>query len=545
MGKPRTLSQYFVKNLIAFLLAIVVLIVLFNFTTIRLFNNFVQKNVVLTISDHLLKTAGLMMLSLTDLQNVANKNLENVLNSMYQQFKSNPNLSDDEIETLLNQLLQTNESIHWYLINKDGIIERTNYPNDIGLDLKKNKIYWEKLSSLQPGQKQFDPVTFETRTNLPRSFSYVKLDDGRIFEIGIFIGTKQIERFLNSIKELSKASETLVEASFFTENLAPISAIFKLTSEDRQNFEKLTSSNLLFVNGPSELLYVYGIVQPKDCPFAFKTKITLNLQPLWKVRNTFLTTLNLILAGIVGFFIVFNSVSARRIRKSVNSLLRQTYEGNQEQLINTNIVEIDQLTQRYHELVLTLKEDSLKMTQQAQILLEQIRRQNELQAQLAELASTDDMTKTLNRRAAFEIVRKLIESKQSTISLCYFDVDHLKFVNDTFGHDVGDILLKYVVEKVRKHLRKTDYVARLGGDEFLIILPDVSKKETETIMQRVQKTFNDVEKPEQLSKVEVSISYGIIEVKPTEDLTVPTILKELDKLMYEHKKRQVNNSRNS
>lgn len=167
--------------------------------------------------------------------------------------------------------------------------------------------------------------------------------------------------------------------------------------------------------------------------------------------------------------------SAKKIVNVIDTLVQRVFEENQE-TSQTGIEEIDRLIRRYEELISNLRQSASSMSKQIQKLSEQIKFQMEVQRKLAELATVDELTGTLNRRAALEILEKLLKTNLSVVSLCYFDVDRLKFVNDNFGHDVGDILLRHVINKIKKYLRRSDHIARMGGDEFLIILPEVRKK---------------------------------------------------------------------
>ncbi|WP_041446458.1 hypothetical protein [Pseudothermotoga thermarum] len=232
---------------------------------------------ILPLANYTLKTTQLTMLTLTDLYNIALSDLEKFLDTMYNYLKINPNALDEQIQNILENLWNKDEPINWYLINENGVIERTNYPPDLGLNLSLKIFYWEKLSTLKPGQKLFDPLTFEVKTGLPRFFSYVKLDDGRIFEIGIFVGKQNVERFLASLKELLSSVSTLTEILIFTENLAPISPEFRLTEEDRKNFQRLSNEGFFVVKNPDKTTAVYGLVKHKDCPFTFMVKMNFQL----------------------------------------------------------------------------------------------------------------------------------------------------------------------------------------------------------------------------------------------------------------------------
>ena len=102
----------------------------------------------------------------------------------------------------------------------------------------------------------------------------------------------------------------------------------------------------------------------------------------------------------------------------------------------------------------------------------------ELNAKLETLAMTDDLTGVLNRRSFFERGREQINHfarYQTAFSLLSLDIDGFKQINDTHGHDAGDLALQSFANTIRDNIRNTDIFARLGGEEFCIILPNTSK----------------------------------------------------------------------
>lgn len=94
---------------------------------------------------------------------------------------------------------------------------------------------------------------------------------------------------------------------------------------------------------------------------------------------------------------------------------------------------------------------------------------------LSVLASKDPLTGLLNRRSFDEVFSKeliLANERAAALSLIMFDLDHFKKVNDTFGHDKGDLVLKMVSELIKLNIKNQDYLVRLGGEEFAILLPN-------------------------------------------------------------------------
>ena len=100
-----------------------------------------------------------------------------------------------------------------------------------------------------------------------------------------------------------------------------------------------------------------------------------------------------------------------------------------------------------------------------------------LQQQLQELSMTDGLTSLRNRRAFDEQLPSALEHArryQRPLSLAVVDIDHFKSINDTFGHDTGDAILRSVAQLVSSNTRQTDYAARVGGEEFAVLLPETA-----------------------------------------------------------------------
>jgi len=109
--------------------------------------------------------------------------------------------------------------------------------------------------------------------------------------------------------------------------------------------------------------------------------------------------------------------------------------------------------------------------------------------QLKKMSVTDEMTGVFNRRWAYEILVKQIEIAKregSSFIVCYVDIDHLKIINDTYGHAEGDILINTVVNSFKEVIRTSDYIFRMGGDEFLLLFPQAKLQESDNLIKRLR-----------------------------------------------------------
>lgn len=138
------------------------------------------------------------------------------------------------------------------------------------------------------------------------------------------------------------------------------------------------------------------------------------------------------------------------------------------------------------------------------------------------LATTDDLTGLWNRRGYFEHARRRWAEGATTAALGFLDLDGLKEVNDSQGHDAGDALLREVAAALTAHLRDSDVVARLGGDEFAVFCPELSTTDLRARLDRA---------------VGRHASIGTAEV--TDIALLPDALLAADAHMYDAKRRHL------
>ncbi len=156
------------------------------------------------------------------------------------------------------------------------------------------------------------------------------------------------------------------------------------------------------------------------------------------------------------------------------------------------------------------------------------------------MALTDSLTGLYNRRYLEVHLEKLLQKNQESkksLAVLLVDIDHFKLVNDKYGHNVGDEVLKIFAQRLLGSLRSFDMVARLGGEEFAVILPDVTEQRAWMVAERLRNSIAenlfDVSAPEKKISVTTSIGVAIIDHQPN---TKQGVLERADKCLYEAKK---------
>ncbi len=150
-----------------------------------------------------------------------------------------------------------------------------------------------------------------------------------------------------------------------------------------------------------------------------------------------------------------------------------------------------------------------------------------------ELSRTDSLTTLRNARAFYEDAIPLLalcHRRKRPVTLAYLDLDRFKSINDTFGHQAGDALLKAVGMALREALRPSDLCARLGGDEFAVLLPELGEPEIEVALERVRALVHRA--ADGATGVTASIGAVTFLVSP---LDLELLVQKADALMYNAK----------
>lgn len=177
-----------------------------------------------------------------------------------------------------------------------------------------------------------------------------------------------------------------------------------------------------------------------------------------------------------------------------------------------------------------IREMKHKKTSFKLLIMVDVTKQQKSEEKIKFLSFHDKLTELYNRNYFMEELKRLNTKRQLPLTIIMGDVNSLKIVNDAFGHEKGDQLLKKVAEILNDNIREADILARIGGDEFSILLPRTDKETASKICKRIKNACRDSE----MNLIEISIALGTAtKQKVTEDIN--QIFKRADDKMYQKK----------
>jgi diguanylate cyclase (GGDEF)-like protein len=156
------------------------------------------------------------------------------------------------------------------------------------------------------------------------------------------------------------------------------------------------------------------------------------------------------------------------------------------------------------------------------------------------LSITDPLTGLYNRRYFIEQIElefKRAKRYNRDLSLLMLDIDHFKLVNDNYGHQVGDIVLRKISSIIINQLRDSDLAFRYGGEEFMVILPETKADDAINVAKRMKEEIMDSEHVYRNLNFKVTASIGIVSIKDmlSKFETVDDIIKKVDDNLYKAK----------
>jgi len=151
-------------------------------------------------------------------------------------------------------------------------------------------------------------------------------------------------------------------------------------------------------------------------------------------------------------------------------------------------------------------------------------------------ATHDPLTGAWNRRALVEIIKREFERvrrQKGSLALLMLDLDHFKRVNDTMGHQVGDLVLQEVTKRVHSVIRPYDSLGRYGGEEFLVLIPGYDSQSALDVGERIRLSISSAPFATGLNSLQLTLSIGIACIGT--DLDMEQLIRHADEAMYRAK----------
>ena len=164
---------------------------------------------------------------------------------------------------------------------------------------------------------------------------------------------------------------------------------------------------------------------------------------------------------------------------------------------------------------------------------------NELERKNDELdimSKTDYLTGISNRRFMIERLKEEITKSiknNSSLAILMCDVDHFKKINDNFGHDFGDQVIKEVANTIKNCLREYDIISRWGGEEFLLVLPETNEEIAFSLSEVIRKAVENIQIPNESNPHKISLTIGLSLYDSS--LSISNNIKNADEALYEGK----------
>ncbi|MFH1950953.1 MAG: diguanylate cyclase [Pseudomonadota bacterium] len=160
-----------------------------------------------------------------------------------------------------------------------------------------------------------------------------------------------------------------------------------------------------------------------------------------------------------------------------------------------------------------------------------------LERRILELANTDPLTGLLNRRAFLERMEQEMSRAQrekKPLSLILADIDHFKSVNDTYGHQIGDLVLQRFVGQLTTSTRPYDFLGRYGGEEFVVCLPGGDGLQAASVSERIRRQVKDMEimLPDDSRSIRITASFGTASNSIESGKNIDLLIKRADDALY-------------
>ena len=418
---------------------------------------------------------------------------------MLEKYKENPEVMEWDLQSLKSKF----KDYEIYIINDNFKIIRTTYKKDLGLDFSKYKSFAKVLSQRLNGDSfVVDRLDLSTQTGNINKYSYMPTPDHKyLLELSVNVQKKypSLENLdlFGDASSLTKEYKLVEEISFFS--VEPIGyEVAKLRSSKKP--------------------YLQPDVAEIEDELARKT-------------------------------ILNNESQTRTIKRDGN---KYTYK-----FFPALVADRNDRENGWNSYVFAIKYDNQVMQQEINkhrglftlniilmliVFIGFIAVVVYLLNKFEYQAYHDQLTDLAGRKLfeeEFEKIKNKIRGNSKKFAILFLDIDKFKNINDNYGHNVGDIVLKKIAARLKSNLKSKDCLARLGGDEFVILITDLdSKKQATKIGYRLLKIF---EQPILIEdqKIKVNISGGI-SIYPDDGRELEELIKNADYAMYQAKRGEKN-----
>jgi diguanylate cyclase (GGDEF)-like protein len=334
---------------------------------------------------------------------------------------------------------------------------------------------------------------------------------------------------------------------------------FEITTKHEEIVSEIMANregHKYFVNEQisSEVLVTYGEIRAAH---GWKLHILTEFEDVNMIAETMFKIMIGVFLAMVAITIVLSRVIANVTLKPI-VLLTEASESEKQVPISAKIErrsdEITRLFYSYNQMTQSLQEHSEVLEDKVNLRTVELQEAN---SKLYNLATTDSLTGSMNRLQIINelesIMYNLKAIKNAKVAILFIDLNNFKYYNDTFGHDIGDLLLIEVIVFLKNHVRESDYIGRYGGDEFIVILPSADEESLPRIIRNIQICLEksnyffselsgwlDLElKIPGDKKLGFSIGSAVYKSGDTEN--VDDLIKKADEEMYLNKIRSKNN----
>jgi len=292
--------------------------------------------------------------------------------------------------------------------------------------------------------------------------------------------------------------------------------------------------NKIVINKKNYLLFSIKVVKNSTYVVAFISEDNI-LEGIQSLGKYYEKLAYIMVFAVLVFYIIFFfylSFKAKEFVDRINQPLLKIIEFTKnlgmkkdiKNLESCGVFEIDRLSCNFNNMIVELDRRTNKL------ILEETKRIYQ-----ERLANTDPLTGAYNRRYlnefSFEYL-KIVKRENKELSLLLLDLDDFKIINDTFGHEIGDIVIKELVKISKLSIRESDLVVRFGGDEFIILLPNTNILSAKLVANKIINKVNEYNKDKEYN---FSISIGTSYYQAG-DNSIDDLIARADESLYEAKR---------